>query len=313
MKTSILLLCAVLAPSGLVFGEAVYDELVEKQLIKANENLVKVDDKLALIQPDIAAMKAFAEQDNSAIGDIKQAVEDTVNRLDSLLERIGDPNEVDVTKFGTLAGKVVNAKSGGLQSRTAASPPGNDFFNETGEGIIEKLDKTFKYTPPNGGDERDENRDPNRYIGESEQLKAITEYYRVRDAAVTRRGELLDILKEVLEDMQNNKEDFAHLAKQTALVDIIQGQLKVCGDDINNAYNDVAVKGLQVYTLNAMRSKGDSEFAELEGEEREAALDGILDKVKKGGSLIPGGDDTKDDSEAEKGIEGEFLPWTTYK
>lgn len=312
MKISILLLCAVLTPSGLVFGEAVYDELVEKQLKTANETLGKVDTTLTTISEDVAKQLEIAQQDTQSMEDIKKGVQDTVERLDSLLERIGNPDDVDVTKFGTLVGKVENAKSGGLQSRTAATAPGNDFFNETGDGIIEKLGTTFKYTPPDGGDERDEDRDPNRYIGESEQLKAITEYYRVRDAAVTRRGELLDILKEVLEDMQNNKEDFAHLAKQTALVDIIQGQLKVCGDDINNAYNDVAVKGLHVYTLNAMRSKGDSEFAELENEEREAALDGILDKINSGDSLIPGGDSSGSD-DSTTGITGGFLPWTTYQ
>ncbi|QIF03868.1 hypothetical protein [Roseimicrobium sp. ORNL1] len=312
MKTSIVLLCAVLAPSGLVFGEAVYDELVERQLIKANENLVNVDTKLGLIQPDIAAMRAIAEQDNSSIDAIKDAVQDTVERMDSLLERIGDPNAVSMSRAGDLAGKVENAKTGGLQERPPVEEPGSDFFNETGDGIIEKLGTTFKYTPPGGGDERDEDRVPSRYIGESEQLKAINEYYRVRDAAVTRRSELLDILKDVLEEMESDSKDFAHLAKQTALVEIIQGQLKVCGDDINNAYNDVAVKGLQVYTLNSMRSKGDSEFTELENEERQEALDGVLDEIRGGGSLIPGGDSSGTDG-ATTGITGGFLPWTTYR
>jgi hypothetical protein len=103
--------------------------------------------------------------------------------------------------------------------------------------------------------------------------------------------------------MKNNSDDFANLAKQTALVEVIQGQLQVCSDDINNAFNDTAVKGLQVYAYSQVRSKGDAEPALLEAEEQKDKLDDIMDGIAGGGPAIP-----PKPAGAAPALEG-FLPW----
>lgn len=305
MKTPILLLSMALIPAAWSHAQApagaqvVYDA----QLGTVNTNLTSIDDKLKTISEDVAQQLEIAKEDTQSMEDIKKGVQDTVERLDSLLERIGNPADVNMDKAGDLRDHVSNALSDGLKERPEVKPPGKDIFDETGDGIIKPLGSSYEYRPSGGGDARNENRDVTRYVGESEQLKAVEEYYRVRDAAVERRTELLKILNDVLEDMQNNSDDFAHIAKQTALVDVIQGQLQVCSNDINNAFNDVAVKGVHVYALNSLRSKGDAEPAMLEAKEQQDALDTIMSQIDSGATAIP----AKPSSSAT--IQTGFLPW----
>lgn len=308
MKTSILTLCAALALTGLVCaqGSAVYDAAVETQMRTANTSLQSIDDLLKNIDINIEAQKEKADESTELLENIKEQAEKTVERLDDLLERIGNPADVDIIRdrADDIIDHVNNARDNGLAfPRPDVEEPEDDFFNDTGDGMIKSIGTSYEYQPPGGGDKRTENRDRSRYIGESEQLKAIKEYYEIRDAAVERRAALLDILADVLDDMKNDSDDFAHLAKQTALVEVIQGQLQVCSDDINNAFNDTAVKGLQVYAYSQVRSKGDAEPAILEAEEQKDKLDDIMDGISGGGPAIP-----STPSGGSPALEG-FLPW----
>ncbi|RBP48144.1 hypothetical protein DES53_101944 [Roseimicrobium gellanilyticum] len=302
MKTSILTLSAMLALPGLGFAEAVYDAAVERQLIDANKSLTNIDTLLDSINTAIGQQK---DETKGLLEDIKEEAKKTTERLDDLLERIGNPADVDIgDRTDELIEHVNNARDKGLEfPRPPVEDPDDEFFNDDGDGMIKSIGTEYEYQPPGGGDKRTEQRDRTRYIGEAEQLKAIRQYYEVRDAAVERRAALLDILADVLDDMKDNTDDFANLAKKTALVEVIQGQLQVCSDDINNAFNDTAVKGLQVYAYSQVRSKGDAEPALLEAEEQKDKLDEIMTGISGGGPAIPA-----QPSGAAPALEG-FLPW----
>lgn len=299
-------MCATLALSGLVRaqGTAVYDAKLDTQLTNANDKLKSIDAYLKTIDENIASQLDKVDESKGLLENIKEQAEKTVERLDDLLERIGNPADVDInSRLDDIVDHVNNAKDKGLAfPRPEVEEPDDDFFNDDGEGMIKAIGSDYEYQPPGGGDKRTEQRDRSRYIGESEQLKAIKEYYEVRDAAVERRAALLDILADVLDDMKDS-DNFAHLAKQTALIEIIQGQLQVCSDDINNAFNDTAVKGLQVYAYSQVRSKGDAEPALLEAEEQKDKLDEIMDGIAGGGPAIPA-----TSAGSAPALEG-FLPW----
>ncbi len=301
----------VLAPVGLTHaagaGEPVYDAQLELHVIP---KLGEIKTNLDGILEKATQQLELAQEDNQSMEDIKKGVQDTVERLDSLLERIGNPADVSMddisrNKFGDVQDAVSNALEDGIvKDRPDADTGDTSIFSETGGGIIKEIKGTYEYQKDSGGDKVTEDRDPAKYVGETEQIKAVNEYYRVRDAAVARREALLEVLADVLENMNDDSDDFAHVAKQTALVEVIQGQLQVCSNDINNAYNDVAVKGLQVYTLNSVKSKGDAEPMVNEMEEKSDDLAAKLDEVLKdpgmpskpsGGAVSTSG----------------FLPWPT--
>ncbi|HSI64226.1 MAG TPA: hypothetical protein VLE43_13955 [Candidatus Saccharimonadia bacterium] len=311
MKLFNLLFCIVLVPSGLAFGQTpVTDVLVKEEMIKANTNLGAIDTKLQTISQNITEQLELAQKATDNSDAIKEAVEKTREALDNLLERIGNPADVSMDdisggKFGDVTDAVSNALEDGiLKERPEPDPDDKSIFSETGGGIIEEIKDTYQYQKESGGGKETLDRDPTKYVGEAEQIKAVNEYYRVRDAAASRREALLEVLSDVLENMNDNADDFAHVAKQTALVEVIQGQLQVCSNDINNAYNDVAVKGLQIYTLNSIRSKGDAEPMTKEMKDKSDAIDGVID-----GILAAPGMPSKPAGGAV-GMSG-FLPWPT--
>lgn len=314
MKTFKMLVCIALVPAGLGFGQtmAVYDVAVHAQLTAANTNLGSIDGTLTTISKDIAKQLELAKDDTETFEDIKKGVQDTVERLDSLLERIGNPADVqmgDIADYDKVKDQVGNALDDGMKKEREEADPDDDsiFGNDYTENIIKPIGSEFEVTwdkNQNGKPVTESHdRDTQKYVGETEQLKAVQEYYRVRDKAMERREALLEVLADVLEDMKSNSDDFAHLAKQTALVEVIQGQLQVCSNDINNAFNDAAIKGLQVYALNSAKTKADAEPAMFEMEKQKETMESMSDTFtedipESSGGSIPAGTST-----------GGYLPW----
>jgi hypothetical protein len=308
----------VLAPLGWSYaagaGNPVYDAQLELHVIP---KLTEINTNLDGILKAAEEQLEMAKDDTKSLDDIKKATQDTVERLDSLLKAIGKPEDVPM-ETGDLVDRLNDALNDGLKKdRPPVDDKDKSIFRETGDGIIKAVGEQFEYQPPVTGkkDEPKGKKTGDRvlqdYVGESEQIKAVNEYYRVRDKAVARREQLVEVLRDVLEDMQDNSKDFAHLAKQTALVEIIQGQIQMSSNDINNAFNDVAVKGVQVYTLNSVKSKADAEPKLAEVNANVKAAQDMSDAIASG-TISPGMPPNEaDDTEVSSG--GGFLPWPDRK
>jgi hypothetical protein len=135
MKTFTLLLCATLVPAGLSLGQtAVYDaQLTSGVIPKLGEINVNLDGILDKVTQQLE----LAEQDSESMEDIKKGVQDTVERLDSLLERIGNPADVSMDdisggRYGDVTDAVSNAlEDGMLKERPEPDTGDKSIFSET--------------------------------------------------------------------------------------------------------------------------------------------------------------------------------------
>lgn len=258
--TSLIVFAAAFMPAvwcGAQGGALETTQVLVKEKVEAAYNKLEEIRKLA----DEQLKKANEATED--ISKIEEHTEKMQKSLENLEDAFGHPKDHKFNGKLEINGArqdLEGAIADGLKERPNVNKNDKSIFRETGGGIIEAVGE--KYLEADKKDPKEKPRKTQDYVGEAEQIKAVNEYYRIRDAAVERRKKLLEVLQDVLEDMDHppsDKDNFARLAKQTALVNVLQGQIELCSNDINNAYNDVAVKGLQVYALNSVKDKAKAE------------------------------------------------------
>jgi hypothetical protein len=131
-------------------------------------------------------------------------------------------------------------------------------------------------------------RDPKLYVSATNQLAAIDDYFTIRNVAVTRRYELQKLLKEIVEEIKN-AQNFASLGKLTALADLIEEQIQICNDDIHGAFNDVAVKSLQMFAMNQLKETAEQEKLKYEMEQKLGQVAQVGETIGGMGPTGPGG------------------------
>jgi hypothetical protein len=130
-------------------------------------------------------------------------------------------------------------------------------------------------------------RDPRLYVSAVNQLAAVKHYYEIREKAVTRRKDLQQLLSDILIGIRDAK-DFAHLGKLTALANLIEGQLKMCNDDIHGAFNDVAVRGVQMFAISQMKQTAEMEKQQYEMNRKLSQVTEMTDKLDELEDSTPG-------------------------
>jgi hypothetical protein len=236
-------------------------------------------------------------------------------KVQQISDVLGDPDSSDAKKnFSKLISRVNdwindgklpdNPKyDSGIDDPTSKDD-GEKAFNTTADGLFESIGSTYK-PDPNKSDT--EPREKKLYVGAVNQLAAVNHYYTIREAAIDRREKLQELLKDTLDEIHDSK-DFATLLKQTALVESIESQLKVCNDDINTAYNDVAVRSIQMFTMSQIKTIADNEPINKQLKDKtDSSTDLTPTKVTTGGS----GTTTGGTGGTGSSTTG-FFPWIKY-
>lgn len=332
MKTSVLLIASVLLPFGLCSGQAPAP-VIDSSVLSAINSL-KTDSNTALSAANLALDKLvkFASDygtgsgsrfpdDVRKIRDVLTGVDDGLTKkIQKISDVLGNPADPKTMKNfddvktviqhwiddGKLPDnpkydKGIDDPSGPDDGAKAFSTTGDGLFNFNIDGHAD-IGSTYK-PDPNKTDT--EPRDKKLYVGAVNQLAAVKHYYDIRDEALKRRDDLQSLLKETLDEIKKS-EDFATMAKQTALIETIQSQIKVCNDDINTAYNDVAVRSLQTFTMSQIKTIADNEAMGKQLKDRtDKAKDLTPAKASAGSGGSGGGSGSGTTS-------GGFFPWVTH-
>lgn len=312
MKTITLLAGLALLPLGPAWGETiVHDPFVESQVSTTN-------DWLKVISPNIATLldtanKQLTELQNSRINtdSIKTAINEATDNIKDLNKRMGDPSSVKPTAFNDLRDRVKDWINKGafpdppkydksINDPTSSSDGDQAFSKATIGGLFDAIGDTFKPDPTKSDTEP---RDPKLYVGAVDELAAVKHYYEIREAAIDRRKQLQDLLYDALDEVRK-AENFATLQKQTALVEAIEAQLKACNDDIATAFNDTAVRGIQVFAMSQIKTAADNEAL---GKQMSKQADSLTDMKDKTDPTKVGSSSSSTSSTS--GYTSGFLPW----
>jgi len=317
MKTSCLLLAAALLVPSLGLADApVIDGTVNTTL---SNNLPDIKASVAGILAKATEQLELVKSQASDSTAIKNAIQDVDKKMDSLLTVLGDPNKVHADNAVNKLKDDLKSSSTALQhfENVNGTIDGmgvdkntliNNLYNENGGGLFTPITSNYK---------DDKGKDVARgtapgasvpgtdYTLEAGQNQAIKDYFRVRDIALTRRDALQGVLSDAL-DQLNNAQDFATVAKITAVIQALQSQLQACSDDINNSYNDTAVRGLQAYVLSSVKTKADAEpRMAAQGSKLQSAIDAAKTPPKP----LNNGAGTVDYSTPDN---ASYLPWVKF-
>ncbi len=318
MKTSCLFLAAALLVPSLGFADApVIDAAVNTTL---GNNLPDIKASVAGILAKATEQLEAVKSQSSDTTAIKNAVQEVDKKMDSLLAVLGDPNKVHADnavkalkndlKDSTSALQHFQDSSGtidglGIDKNTLI----NNLYKENGGGLFTPIGSQYKDDKGNNvnrGTAPGGSVPGTDYSLEAGQNQAIKDYFRVRDIALTRRDALQDVLNDAL-DQLNNAQDFATVAKITAVIQALQSQLQACSDDINNSYNDTAVRGLQAYVLSSVKTKADAEpRMAAQGAKLQSAIDAAKTPPKPANNGAGTVDYTTTDDMKT------YLPWVRY-
>jgi hypothetical protein len=150
-------------------------------------------------------------------------------------------------------------------------------------------------------------RNPRLYVSAVNQLAAVKHYYQIRDAAIARRTKLHQLLSDILVNIRDAK-DFANLGKLKALADLIEGQLAFTNQDINGAFNDVAVRGVQMFAISQMKQTAEQEKQEYEMMKKLRQVDEVAESIEDLTSASGSGSGTTTGPSTGVSATG-FLPW----
>jgi hypothetical protein len=318
MKTSCLLFATGLLVSSLQADPLGVNDAAANKILS---------DNLPLINANVATLLDKADQQLKAVqqasGDtskIKDAIQDVDKKMDSLLAVLGDPSKVknddavkalkDDLKSSSSALQHFQNVNGtldgmGVDKNTLI----NNLYNENGGGLFTPITSQYKDDKGNNvnrGTAPGANVPGTDYTLEAGQNQAIKDYFRVRDIALTRRDALQGVLNDAL-DQLNTAQDFATVAKITAVIQALQSQLQACSDDINNSYNDTAVRGLQAYVLSSVKTKADAEpRMAAQGSKLQSAIDAAKTPPKPSNN----GAGTVDYSSSSD--QSTYLPWVKF-
>ena len=191
-------------------------------------------------------------------------------------------------------------------------PPPTGSKGATAGGLFEAITASYKVEkeqdpadPTADPGTEDVARDPKLYVSAVNQLAAVKSYYQIRESALTRRKDLQQLLSDILVSIRDAK-DFASLGKLTSLANLIEGQIDICNDDINGAFNDVAVRGVQMFTMSQMQQTAAQEKQQYEMNKKLSQAQKVTDDI----STIAGGSGSTTGGGSTATISGGgFLPW----
>lgn len=321
MKTFALLAAGLLtAPSVFAAGASyVIDTIVEDTL---KQHLPTIDANIGLLLSDadkqLTELKKLTDPSNGLTAQVTK----TNQKLDSLLTRLGDPSSVQYSKGINAVKNDITTSATGLQRfsnnngvidgmSTSKNDMLNNLYNENGGGSFTPIGTTYKTDKGDTvkrGTSTNKDVPPTDYSLEAMTNDAVRDYYRVRDVSLSRRQDLQSVLSDAM-DQLNKAQDFATVEKITAVIQALQSQLQACSDDINNAYNDTAVRGLQSYLLSSVKSKADGEprMASM-NDKLQAAMDAAKSHPTPPASPPSNADYTSSNSSDT----GTYLPWVRY-
>lgn len=199
-----------------------------------------------------------------------------------------------------------------VQRKPIPHPPPTGSKGATAGGLFEAVTASYKVekeqdaaNPTADPGTEDVARDPKLYVSAVNQLAAVKHYYQIRETAITRRKDLQQLLSDILVSIRDAK-DFANLGKLTALANLIEGQIDICNDDINGAFNDVAVRGVQMFTMSQMQQTAAQEKQQYEMNKKLSQAQKVTDEI---GKIAGDPASTTGGGSSATSSGGGFLPW----
>jgi len=344
MKKLIVLATAVLLPVALCHAQSGADIVTELKT-EIHPDLVtlqnKADSMIALATSQLSKLSDLAK--DSTMQQVASSIDNLDKTIGKISNIIGDPAAVPHDKFDRLHDRVQDWINDGKLpdppmydkgiNAPTSSGDGNQAFGTTAGGLFQATADTLG-TPifPIGSSftidtqEKDDkgatksvtktiNRDASLYAGPVDELASVRSYFDLREKTISRREQLQSLLQDTLDDLRNSK-DFATVAKDAALAEAIESQLKACNDDLNTVFNDTAVRALQNFAMSQIQTAATSESMNAQMQSKKKQYDDVTKDISKTMSTPTTGTSEPGDSATtlpafhyKSGI----LPWYKYK
>jgi hypothetical protein len=317
----------VLLPLTLCRGQIVHDPITDADLSsKLSDISGKADAMITAAGNQLAALQKLATDDT--VNRVATSVDNLNKTISGLSTIIGDPSKdpqnVNKSGYNRLKDQVQNWIDNGslgdppkFDNITAPTSPtdASQVYNATGGNLFTAITGSVKYSAPTQADPKatkTDPRDPTLYVGQQAELAAVAQYYNVRQAALDRRSQLQTLLKDTLDALQNSN-DFATLAKQTALAEAVESQLKAVNDDLNTSFDDVAVRSLQIYAMGQVEQSASNEVTQKAMANKTSNFQNVGSQAQSASSTITSSGTSTGTSVGSVGYTTGRLPWKPAK
>lgn len=187
---------------------------------------------------EAAIMRSSADL-NATLTRLLEEAEKQKEKLESSLQRMGDPEQVQLASVQMLKNEILASanllKNQQQQRQQMSALTGAEVFEDDASGLMEKIGATFTKKDGTPAD-----RDPERYRMESAMNTQVKEFKRVREEALKRKEKLKAELAEVIQDIESCK-DIASAMKLNSMVIALDGEISECNQAIMVAEADVAM------------------------------------------------------------------------
>jgi hypothetical protein len=176
-----------------------------------------------------AAINNSSTDLNASLTQLLNEAERQNERLQTSLDRMGDPAAVNLASVAIIKQDILESasllKTEQQQKEMMSGLTGAEVFEDDAFGLMEPIGATI--TKDDGTEAE---RDADKYRMEAAVMAQIKEFKRVRGEALERKEKLTTELAEVIQDLED-AQDLASIQKLNAMIALLRGQI----DDVNQS------------------------------------------------------------------------------